>query len=70
MAVTPSGEGGYGPAGQRPCPARVGGYGRGARSVILPYLTSQKRRTQGLIGFVERPEKPLLRNISGPRTPF
>ena len=23
-----------------------------------------------LIGFVERPEKPLLRNFSGPRTPF
>ena len=40
------GVGGYGPAGQRRRPVRVGGYGRGARAPTLPYLTPQKVRIQ------------------------
>ena len=39
------GVGGYGPAGQRRRPVRVGGYGRGARAPTLPYHTPQKVRT-------------------------
>ena len=40
------GVGGYGPAGQRRRPVRVGGYGRGARAGTLPYHTPQKVQTQ------------------------
>ena len=49
------GVGGYGPAGQRRRPVRVGGYGRGARAPTLPYHTPQKVRTQrqSLRGVVE-----------------
>ena len=37
----------------------------GGRFALEPPRGNQHR-----IGFVERPEKPVLRNFSGPRTPF
>ena len=77
-APTPRGGGGVG--AQSDSAYRLGK----VLGAILHGVVERKRGSRGgdgvdvggrigwvnVIGFVERPGKPLLRNISGPRTPF
>ena len=64
------GVGGYGPAGQRRRPVRVGGYGRGARAVgnnhTLPPKNLESRGCAGPSECVQPPTRPSRSSLSRP----